>query len=141
MSAEVLALFAAPASERHCCKVCGGPVRTDNKSGVCSRSLECLNAKAEFQRRARGVMPRGSKGRSICTIDGCEKIVHAYGLCQSHNQRKRLKGDPGAAEMRAWNHVKITVGDTFGWWTVLADCDRSETRLPCRCQCGERAGS
>lgn len=31
---------------------------------------------------------------SICSVEGCERKVYACGLCQSHNRRRRLYGDP-----------------------------------------------
>jgi hypothetical protein len=119
------------------CSVCGGPIRHGNSFGICSSTRECLNARAEVKRRAKGALPKGSRGRSICSIDGCSKIVHAYGLCQGHDQRKRLQGDPGPAEMRQWRRTAIAAGDTFGWWTALSASDDSRDLVPCRCQCGK----
>lgn len=32
--------------------------------------------------------------RNICRIEGCEKFVHAFGLCNSHHRKLQLYGDP-----------------------------------------------
>ncbi len=31
---------------------------------------------------------------SICSVEGCEKPVHAHGLCSPHAHRLRRHGDP-----------------------------------------------
>lgn len=123
-------------AEKPRCSVCGSPMRRGGKWGICSLTKECLTAKAEASRRAQGIQPKGSRGRATCTIEGCTDIAHAFGLCQAHDRRKRLYGDPGPARKRTWRRVTISAGAVFCWWTTLSDCSLSEEYVPCRCQCG-----
>lgn len=39
------------------CEVCGGPLRSDNVSGICRRTPECDRVRSEKARRARGIGP------------------------------------------------------------------------------------
>ena len=59
--------------------------------------------------------------KNICTIDGCEKIVNAYGLCWMHDYRAK-KGLPlnappygeESVEERFWSKVDKS-GDCWEW--------------------------
>jgi len=59
--------------------------------------------------------------RRICTVEGCENLVNARGLCQSHQRRLELYGDPlvsirgrAAPEERFWRRVDKS-GDCWLW--------------------------
>lgn len=60
-------------------------------------------------------------GKSICSIDGCDKRYAGFGLCQTHLRRKRLYGDPnyGGAIKR-----KPSNGELYDW--LIAHSDSQE---------------
>lgn len=47
---------------------------------------------------------------TTCSVDGCDRIILARGLCNAHYTRWRIKGDPGTAELRP--SAKHVQGDT-----------------------------
>ena len=51
-----------------------------------------------------------------CKIDGCEKKVHAGGLCKSHDRRLKLYGNP-LKVMQKQNHG-MTTAQRFMQWFV-----------------------
>lgn len=62
-------------------------------------------------------MPKGDRTRSICSVDDCDGLVKAWGLCRNHG-RRLMASDPEAYErLRAQKapHVGIC---------LVSDCDK-----------------
>lgn len=45
-------------------------------------------------------MPKGIRGRTPCSVDGCDDPVSGRGWCDTHLSRWRRRGDPGTAERK-----------------------------------------
>lgn len=116
------------------CEVCGKPLRSDNKVGICSTNPACLRARLEKDRRLRGVKPK-QRGRSKCTApEGCTEDAHGHGLCQMHTWRLAHHGHTGE-EGLSRRPITVEAGATFGRWTALGDNGRSGY-VTCQCECG-----
>lgn len=45
-------------------------------------------------------MPKGTRGRAHCKMEGCDKLVEGHGLCKAHYLRWKRHGDPLAGGPR-----------------------------------------
>lgn len=90
----------------------------------------------------KGTTPR-PKGRQICDFAGCEKFVHAYGLCPGHSRQRDLgielrplrQPRPDAAPGYSWcsKCKQFKAEEDFPWDTV-----RKQLQRICR-ECGSAA--
>ena len=66
-------------------------------------------------------MPKGTPGRQVCSIDGCERLVKGFGLCEPH-YRKWKKANPLVGpptdEERFWSKVDRS-GECWLWTAGL----------------------
>lgn len=91
------------------CIICNGPIRSDNKTGICRMNEYCARENSRKQGRAsykrrmdkwREENPAAapmtaeeywqSRRRGVCRIDGCGRPHSANGLCNLHRRREKL---------------------------------------------------
>lgn len=123
------------------CEVCGDPLRSDNKSGICSNptKTECVKA------RTRKAPKRPSKPRPKAEVRKCCEV------CGKPLRSDAIMGVCGgrgkAACQRERRHRKrdgfvinrgplVTVGQVFDRWTALETCTFGTDYVLCRCECG-----
>lgn len=63
-----------------------------------------------------------SSPHSQCSVDECERHVHAAGMCRTHYERKRL-GKPLTAPVRQWGNPARTFAEAMFAFTDAADND------------------
>lgn len=103
------------------CKLCGGPLRADNRSGVCSRA-ECANtARREAARLAR----EADAGRGRCQL--CGRVLRndsKFGICKQtrecRNAGKRAGYADGLTEAGRLRLEQPGEARTAAWQALLA---------------------
>lgn len=81
---------AAPLVRDTPCRECGKPGYHRVDDGVlCHRHWDMLRKRGTTVAAADIPTPV-----EVCSIDGCEKVVHSRGLCQAHYRAERKHGDP-----------------------------------------------
>jgi hypothetical protein len=93
------------------CKICGGPIKSSNKYGICSRNEVCRKEArnlAETQHRAKVEAVTGGRGCKICggpciSVTGICGSIHSPGCFR---ERSMAGGRPGDAIARA-NHLDM----------------------------------
>lgn len=73
-------------------------------------------------------MPRGIRGRVLCSVDGCSRPVDSHGLCSTHNARRIRTGSPLGTTRpsdieRFWS--KVDTSSLSGCWPWLASLTTS----------------
>lgn len=65
-------------------------------------------------------MPKGTHGRSVCSVDGCEQPMKARGWCNTHYARWRLRGtvETRTVDIRFWEKVDKRGPDECWLWTA-----------------------
>ena len=67
--------------------------RPNRKPFVNARTVsDRVKAGYTLNRQSRGVL--GGRGRAVCQIEGCGKLSHAKGRCNSHYWAWKYKGGP-----------------------------------------------
>lgn len=124
------------------CRICGDPIRRNNKYGVCSDLTKPACEKA--RRLARE--GRTEEEQKACEICGQPlRLDNKTGICSdrgtSECRRVRRRMNRGAEDPRAQRHLlTIHPGDTFGLWTALEEYSTNSKTVLCCCECGtERA--
>jgi len=125
-------------SEPRRCEVCGDPIRSNNKYGICSDQTKPACEKARRLKRE----GRSESEQKTCEICGRPlRCDNRTGVCSARGSteclRVRQRIGRGVADPKARRHlIVIKPGDTFGLWTALEDYDPKRKRVLCRCECG-----
>lgn len=93
------------------CKICGGPIKSSNKYGICSRNEVCrkeVRNLAETEHRVKVKAVTGGRGCKICggpciSVTGICGSIHSPGCFR---ERSMAGGRPGDAIARA-NHLDM----------------------------------
>jgi hypothetical protein len=121
------------------CKVCGGPIRWNNKFQVCCRTDACNRERHRLWHEAKTeALPERPFAK--CKRPGCPEKREIYGYCKMHGARFKRLGDPGPLGPLK-KPIIFHAGDVVGEWTVLQDYEkgkelRNDRRVMCRCTCG-----
>lgn len=74
-------------------------------------------------------MPRGFKGKTPCSVEGCGKRVNAEGYCAMHVNRVRRYGSPGSVESsRVWRDPTCTIEGCVRPHDAFGLCKMHNTR-------------
>ena len=120
------------------CRICGGPVRWDNRLQICRRTDACTRERTRLRNEARARAEADAipeRPFPKCKLPGCPKKRGAHGYCYMHWIRVQKHGDPGPVGRIKGERV-LRAGDVFNSWTALEDYVPPTTRVLCRCVCG-----
>jgi predicted nucleic acid-binding Zn ribbon protein len=148
--------FSRPASR--VCEVCGRPIRSDNRTGVCQRSdsIECIKTRARKLRNA----DLQAAGRACEVCGGSLRVDNIIGICRRtpecvrardaryHAQRDELQAKRRASADRPepiplrkktpkrGSVPVVNAGDVYGKLTVLESTVWATEFVQVRCECG-----
>lgn len=97
-----------PDTPRHC-EVCGGPLRSDNRSGVCGRTPSC--AKERDRRYRAGNRERINAGRRRHHAANRESRLlrnRRQQLLRGMRKTKGWRKPAGLRELKKWQYLKMT---------------------------------
>lgn len=118
------------------CEICGVPIRSNNRVGICTTTPECIRERARRARQDAEVRERTSNRKKCQHPDGCPKWAWSHGWCEMHWRRVEKDGEPGPVG-RLWQRSQaISAGTVLGTWTVLEDYRCDGAVFPIRCECG-----
>ena len=148
-------------SERRRCEVCGDPIRSDNRYGICTNGSKPACREARMRRMRQGITAADLKNPVFAAgevfgrwtaLEPCA-AQKQYVLCRCECERgteRRILGEKlvrglsrscgcnaTAAMVKArFSAPYIAAGSTFGRLTILQDVARSTDRASCCCECG-----
>jgi predicted nucleic acid-binding Zn ribbon protein len=119
------------------CRVCGVPIRRNNKYGVCSDQAKPACEKARRLTRE-GRSGEEQKSCKVCAAP--LRCNNRTGICSNRDNtecmRVRQRAERGVTDpMGQPPRIIIKAGDPFGLWTALEDYSPPRKTILCRCGC------